>query len=414
MRKWLECTECGAQFDLLPMFDNCPTCKDKGDPEGGDRGALGVRYELSALRRVNPWREGARQFWDYGELLPVEKESARVSMGEGNTPLVVSSTLVQKGYPFVYFKMEAANPTWSHKDRLNTVSISKAKEFGYENVTSSTTGNHGLSTAAYAARAGMRVIVLFPPEAPKTMVEMTAFFGADALVTGWHAREPMVEHLVAQGWYPAWPFLPGRLSNPYGVEGYKTIAYELFQQLGRVPDWVVTPVAAGNALYGIWKGFCELHEIGLCDQVPRMVACLPSGANAMERSYAQHLDHVVRVETPYSIATSTMEETNGVHALRAVYDSGGTVHSVDDAGIVRAIRQLAREGICAEAASAIPFAVIQDMIHTHQVGPEESVVCLLTSGGVKSSVMLSDLSLGRIHRVGAGDMDALSTLIERR
>lgn len=386
--KWLECPNCHSTFDHQSYQAVCPNCLASDLFFG-----LEMQYDyrqVSTLTRENIVHS-SRDIWRYVELLPIDSEEHIVSLGEGFTPLTKIKCFEEKGFSGVWYKQESLNPTWSHKDRFNSVAVSKAKELGYKKVTTSSTGNQGLSTAAYASRAGMESIIFFPPETPKVMVDLASHYGALSIITDWNARDMMVRHMVHKDWFPIVSLEDDSLSNPYGIEGYKTIAYEIFSDLGRAPDRVFVPVAGGNALYGIYKGFKELKELELTKNIPQIVACQAMGANALEETFNHKMNEVIIQKDAFSLATSTREKTSGKRALQAVYNSNGIVISATDIEIQQAMIQLAREGFCVEAASAIPIACLNKLVSKGDVDKEESMVCILTSSGVKSPDILADL-----------------------
>jgi threonine synthase len=348
--------------------------------------------------------------WQYAALLPIVQAADIVSIGEGNTPLLPSRQFADAhGYANVYLKMESLNPTWSHKDRYNAVGISMARALGYKRIVTGSTGNHGVSAAAYAAAAGLGCVVFYPPETPRALLSLTSSYGATTVVTGWDARQMMVTTLTRRGWYPAASWMPGRVHNPYSIEGYKTLAFEVVRDLGRVPDKVLIPVAAGNTLYGMWKGFRELRELGLASRTPQIVACHAAGANALEVSFKEGRDDVVVLEQAFSIATSTRERTAGRQALESVRESGGTVVSVTDEAIVHALKETARRGLSIETASAIPIACVTEMISDGQLRRDETAVCIVTSAGIKWPDTLSEMSPPPL-RIGVTEADLMSVI----
>lgn len=400
MNKWLECGGCGKSFPLKTTSFICPDCLQNGSTY-----ALEAQYDYDAMtpeagkRLVQP----QRSMWGYRELLPVEEGAEPVTLGEGMTPLSPLQALRRIGYASVWYKNESVNPTWSHKDRFNSVAMTQARELGFAGTTCSSTGNHGLSGAAYAARAGLKSVIFFPPETPKVMVDLASHYGAMAVITQWHSREEMVKHLCRQGWYPGTSLKNNPLTSPFGVEGYKTIAYEIVADLGRVPDLMLVPVAGGNALYGIFKGFRELARLGLTEKVPKMIACQAAGANALQRSFEAGRTEVGVQPRAFSLATSTREETSGDNALHALYASGGSAVSVSDLAIQEAMTLVAREGFCVEAASAIPIACLLKLIREGAADPAQTIVCLLTSGGVKSPDILADMRRPAVRIEGSTD-----------
>jgi threonine synthase len=409
MNKWLSCKKCGKTYTLNSALFVCSACEEKGEYIG-----LEVRYEYAELeagfrKRLTEGR--GRSMWVYRDLLPVEDEEDPVTLGEGATPIIPLLAFNKQGYRNVYYKNESLNPTGSHKDRFNSIMMTKARELGYQNMTCSSTGNHGLSAAAYAARAGLRSVIFFPPETPKLMVDMASHYGAMAVVTQWHARDAMVAHLSGKGWFTNTTQKRRPVSVPYGVEGYKTIAFEIVSDLGKAPDKVLVPVAGGSAFYNIYKGFRDLVAMNVIERVPEMIACQASGANVLEQAFLERQTEVGVQARAYSLATSTREESVGDFALDAIYGSGGRVVAVTDLEIQDAMRLVAREGFCVEAASAIPVACLNKLVEQGAVLEEETVVCLLTSNGAKSPDVLADLRSPAV-RIEAS-VDTLDRALER-
>lgn len=377
----LRCTTCGAEFPIGPLFHGCPACTD-----GGTLSALEVVYDYDAIgdEGHSALAKGG-SFWDYAPLMPIPPGAKHPSLGEGNTPIISSCRIGPSvGLKHLYFKNETVNPTWSFKDRYNAVTIGVAGALGFRRVVNSSTGNHGASVAAYAAATGMDCIIVCPPQVSTVLQLQIGLYGAQVVVTDWDGRAALMEHLVRQhGWFPVGLFMPFVVSNPYGVEGYKTFAYEINRQLQGVPDHIFFPSGRGNGLYGCWKGWTELHWYGLTEAMPAHHAVQPEGANPLVRSFQQRLTTSVVVPDPHSVATSTREAVGSDRALAAIYASGGTAVSVSDAEIMAAVRALGGEGLCVEPASAMSVAAVIKLAQAGQLDPEARVVCVLTAGGIK-------------------------------
>ncbi|MFN8594494.1 MAG: pyridoxal-phosphate dependent enzyme [Thermomicrobiales bacterium] len=357
--RWLACRSCGAEFDLGPYFWGCPRCADASRAS-----PLEVQYDLDqaapAMRRALA-ESDKRGLWGFHPLLPVQEPDVAISLGEGGTPLVRVPRLDDDiGVAALYLKNEGQQPTWSWKDRFNAVTIATARELGFSRIVSSSTGNHGASAAAYAAAAGMRCVVLLPDETPALLGDLIEAYGARAVVTRWQGRGPLLATLVRDyGWFPATTLAPMPAGSPYGIEGYKTIAYELIQQSHRAPlDFLFVPVGGGDGLYGIYKGWRECCSLGLVDDLPRFVACQPVGANPVVRAIREGHNAVGVVTAAHSMATSVREETAGDHVLEAVRASNGLAIDVAENEIRDATRLLARHGLAAEAASALAVAAL--------------------------------------------------------
>src|SRR3989442_12579830 len=333
----LQCLQCRSRFDEPRLFAGCPRCRAEGIAVN-----LTVEYDLAPLDGVtaDPFaatgaraREGAsgggagKGLWRFRRLLPV-RSTDPVSLGEGATPLVHLERLGRRlGLPRLYAKDESQNPTWSYKDRLCAVAVTHAVESGARVVTIASTGNHGASSAAYAARAGLACVIFTLASVPETIKTLMQAYGAAVVAcptpeARWRLMRQGVERL---GWYPTSGFsVPPIGSNPYGIEGYKTLAYEVAEELGwQAPDLVVVPSAYSDGLSGIAKGMRELHALGLIKTIPRMVAAEPFGplAHALERG----LEAPEPVEGGDSVAFSIASRYGtyqGLAALRASHGIG--------------------------------------------------------------------------------------------
>lgn len=376
----LTCARCGASFELSPLVTGCPACAREG--------ILSVP-EICHRPRAKPLapslRRGPQGLRRYADLLPGGPHAARISLGEGSTPLVRSRIIGPRlGLKHLYFKNEAANPTWSFKDRYVAVTISVARTFGFRRAVVSSTGNLGVSAAAYCAAAGIDCLFLAPPDTAAVILHQARLHGAHLLITTWDGRLPIFEHLALErGWFPIGLFLPRRVSNPFGIEGYKTIAYEILEELGTAPAAVLFPCARGNGLFGTWKGFREAQAYGWSSAVPAMVACQPVGANSLQVSIRTGASQPVELPSVESVCTSTKETIADGRALDAIRSSEGDALSADDAAVLRAVADLGREGLCVETSSALPVACLPELKARRALSADDIVVCVLTSAGVK-------------------------------
>lgn len=321
------------------------------------------------------------------DLMPLNREGPVVSLGEGRTPVVALPGLARRvGLPTVLVKDESRNPTWSYKDRLAAVATSKALQLGVDTVVVASTGNHGAAIAAYAAAAGIRCVVLTNSSVPATMKTLMQAYGAHVVAL----REPrdrwsLMKQLVsAHGWMAMSGFSdPPAGSHPYGVDGYKSIAYELWEQMPELPDAVVVPVAYGDGLAGIARGFADLRALGLIDKLPRMIAAEPFGplAQALEHGADTAGPVPVRASVAFSTA-SPFGTQQSLHALRST--DGLAVASPDNDQILKTQLQVAREsGLYLEASSVTAAVGLVELAQTGQLGGVESVVLIGTSTGLK-------------------------------
>lgn len=356
--------------------------------------------------------------WKYEKLLPVAHRRNQLSIGEGGTSLVhLARTGERMGAANLYAKNESQNPTWSQKDRLAAVAVSKALELGAKAITVSSTGNHAAATAAYAARAGLPCIVFTVASVPETMKVLMQAYGA--IVVAMNSAEErwalMRQGIEQHGWFPT-----GNTTNPpvgsvyYGLEGYKTIAFELYEQFGRkLPDVVLVPTSYGDIIYGIWKGFAELKALGITAAVPRMVAVEPLGP--LTKAVEDELDFPSTVPSRATPSFSTAAPASTLQALYAIRESGGgAVTVLDDDAILRDQLQLAQsEGLYVEAASVTSITALPQLLASGAVKPHETVVALLTSTGLKDP-QTTRTQLPEVPVLAKPDMGELRASVRKR
>ncbi|MEU6969450.1 pyridoxal-phosphate dependent enzyme [Kitasatospora aureofaciens] len=298
-------------------------------------------------------------------------------LGEGATPLVELE-------PGVYVKDESRNPTWSHKDRLNRCTTSAAVGAGAPGIAVASSGNHGASAAAYAARAGLPCVVFTGPDAPPAVDAFLNAYGAVVLPVPWEARWPLLRQVVERlGLHPVSNLTTTHTGHAYGPEGYKTVAYEIFQDVG-VPSAVFVPTGYGELLFGVWKGFEELRRLGLADRVPRVFACESAASGALHRALAEGAP-AAHVTVGPSEAYSIASPVSGYRGVLAVRGSGGRALTVDDRQLAEAQGELARAGLWAELSAAAGLAGLRSL--GTQAPDDGPVVCVSTSSGFKDKGM---------------------------
>lgn len=376
------CLACGHKYDFAPMLTGCPDCQAQGRPA-----ILDPDYDYAAVDAAILRKDNHASLWGYHQLLPVPNETAVVSLGEGQTPLIpVESIARRTGAAEVWVKYEAVNPTLSFKDRANSVAVSVARYFDYKKVTCTSTGNHGVALSAYAARAGLRALNLVPSGAPPAAVAEMRFFGADVVTVLDGDIIPILERLVLEhGWYPSQRNAPGvggrKFGNPFGMEGYKTLSYEVFMALGqRSPDWLFAPIGGGDGAWGFIKGFRELRQLGLSSELPHLGACQSAAGAPLVRAMREGLPTVQRVPTEPTIAFSIVDPQTGDHALRAIRESDGLAVAVTDEQIRQAEGLLANEGICVEPSSAASLAGLLKSAASEPGRFDGSVVVIVATG----------------------------------
>jgi threonine synthase len=401
----LRCRECGREYDVAPIF-TCEWCF----------GPLEVAYDYDAIRAAVSREKiaaGPLSIWRYADLLPSDRNPA-VDLGAGFTPLVRADRLAAElGLGEVWIKNDTVNPTNSFKDRVTSVALSKALEFGFKVAACASTGNLANAVAAHAAHAGLRSFVFVPANLEQGKIVTTAVYGGNVVAIDGNYDD--VNRLCAElaGTYP-WAFVNVNLRTYY-AEGSKTLAFETAEQLGwQTPDHVVVPVASGSQLTKIAKGFQELAQVGLLDEVPevRISGAQAEGCSPVATAFAAGSDDIRPVK-PNTIAKSLAigNPADGYYALEAVRSSGGALGAVTDDEIVEGIRLLARtEGIFAETAGGVTVGVLAKLAAAGVVRSDERVVAYITGTGLKTLEAVS--SVVRPTATIAPTLDAFNEAVD--
>jgi threonine synthase len=406
----LGCLRCGTLYGPEHYAEDCPACRPQV------RSNLVVVYD-DALRspRARPGPEADRSLWRYGDVLPVDRPEA-VSLGEGGSPLhLMARTGEALGLAALYGKDETRNPTWSFKDRLACLAVSTAKAMGARTIVSSSSGNAGAATAAYAAKAGLPCVVFTFAGTSGPMLTQMRAYGATVIACENKAdRWTLMEHAVrAYGWFPVSPFFgPVVGSNPYGIEGYKTLAYEIVEQLGwRVPDWCVLPVCYGDALIGMWRGFEDMMAFGWTDRMPRMVAAETSGS--LGAALAQGLEAPPDVRRNAETVAVSIGATRGTfQALDIVRRSRGRAFTCENDDIMRWQQAVsAGEGLYLEPSCAAGVVAVEQLVRTGELRSDDVVVTLLTASGLKDPAATAALQ-GDLVTVSGDPAAAIGRLVQ--
>ena len=384
---YLQCSRCGKRY----RYEDKPiTCVNK------DLGRLDIIYDYESLKeyytREYVESRPLTSQWKYFDLLPPTREENIVSLCEGATPLIRAGRLAEKlGLRRLWLKDETRNPTASFKDRSMSVSVSVAKEFGFKQATTASSGNAAAALAAYAAKAGIDVYAFVIEQAGYGKIAQLLFYGAKVFrVRGLGREDPTVKLMRLTyekfGFYPSPSFGP---FNPYQIEGPKTIAFEIVEQLDwKVPDWVFVPVGAASLLTGVWKGFRDYLELGLIDRYPKLFAVQSTGNPPFVRAFKEGQDphHIRPWDKPHTIAWGLEDPypwdgDAGLHALRV---TNGDAEEVSDELIMKAMSMLARyEGIFAEPSGAAGLAGLIKALEDGRVDRSDDIVVLVTGHGLK-------------------------------
>ncbi len=385
----LECSRCARRFDPGTIQTFCPECNQP----------LLAIYNLSEARKhLNPRmlsdREGS--LWRYRELLPVLDDANIVSLGEGWTPLIHTRRLGERiGTPRLYIKEEGVNPTGSFKARGLCLAVSKGVELGVRSMAIPSAGNAGGALAAYAAKSGIEAHIFVPHETPMVNKEEVAYFGADLhLIEGLisDAAKKMNELNMGGKWFDV-----STMKEPYRLEGKKTMGYELAEQFSwTLPDVILYPTGGGTGIIGMWKAFSELEQLGwIRGKKPRMVSVQASGCAPVVRAFTRKDKKSEFWDNATTIASGLRvpKAFGDVLIMQSIYQSGGTAVPVDDADMIRTIREVAAEEgllLCPEGAACV--AAVQKLRKDNFLSPSETVVVFNTASGYKYREVLSSLA----------------------
>jgi threonine synthase len=323
--------------------------------------------------------------WRYAAALLVDRSHA-VTMGEGWTPLVERFWEGAR----VECKLEFMMPTGSFKDRGMTVMVSYLKRWGLQAVLEDSSGNAGASLAGYAAAAGMRCRILVPESASYPKIAQIAAYGAD-VVTVRGTRQDVADAAVAQS---AEIFYASHNWQAMFVEGTKTLAYELWEQLGfRAPDNVIVPLGYGSNILGCARGFEELLRNGEIERMPRLYGVQAENCAPYYAAYRANADALVPTPVTSTIAEgiASSKPTRVKEVLSAVRDSRGAIVAVSEAEIVAALRALARQGLYVEPTSAAAAAGLTQLLASGAIAADASTVLVLTGSGLKASERIGEL-----------------------
>lgn len=375
------CIACNTEQGTDFAGFTCPAC-------GGN---LDIIYDYTA---VEPGFGAGAGMFHYASLLPCPDPGTTLPLTIGGTPLHRARRLgALAGLENVWLKDETGNPSASTKDRASAIALLRAVDTGADTVAVASTGNAGSSTACLAAAMGLRAVVFVPETAPAAKLTQSLAYGSEVLaVRGSYddAYDLCLHVCEEQGW-----FNRSTGFNPFTREGKKTISFEIWEQLGKVPDRVIVPTGDGNILSGAWKGWCDLHAAGLIDRLPKIDCVQSAGSAAICRSIESARERgpvsdwtSVDVQ---SVAANTVADSisvdqprDGLAAVKAVIESGGEAVTVSDDEILAAIGEIARTtGVFAEPAAAAPWAAAKQLAAHDRIEKNETVVLLITGNGLK-------------------------------
>jgi threonine synthase len=375
-----ECINCGSKYAVDEIVYFCKKCGD----------LLEIKYDYSELARAlkkSEWKKAPLSVWRYKDLMPINDFSRIVSLNEGGTGLHPCPRLgKQLGIRRLYVKNEGENPTGSFKDRGMTVGVTKAMELGVKSVICASTGNTSASLAAYAAKAGLQCTVLIPSgKIAYGKLAQGMIYGAQVIQVRGNFDQAF-DMVLKLSEKRRSIYLLNSI-NPFRIEGQKSLAYEVCDQLNQEsPDRVVVPVGNAGNISAVWKGFTEFHKLGFIETLPRMTGIQAVGAAPIVQAIKNESDEIVPVAKPETIATAIRigAPVSWKKAVNAIRQSHGTAETVTDAEILDAQKTLARlEGLFVEPASASSIAGLKKLVENGEIDKDECIVCVATGHGLK-------------------------------
>ncbi len=385
MRKiFLQCRECKKEYDSTFKYI-CDECF----------GPLDVHYNFPSITK-NTFTNREQTYWRYFELLPIIDKSNIVSINAGMTPLVRAEKLGKKiGLNNLYIKNDSVNPTFSFKDRPAGVAISKAKEFGLSSVGCASTGNLASATAAHAAKADFPCYIFAPSDIEHAKIAQALSYGANYIAVDGTYDD--ANRIAAQIGDSKGVGIVNINMRSYYVEGSKTLAYEVAEQLDwQVPDQLIVPTGSGAMLNAICKGFEELETVSLIDKVSKMhMNCAqPHGCAPIVNAFKNNSDDVIPVENPDTVAKSLAigDPGDGRYVLKRLKQYNGIAQESNNKETLDAILLLAKtEGIFTEPAGGVSVAVLKKMVEDGKIDKDETTVCYVTGNGLKATESIMEV-----------------------
>lgn len=382
----LKCRECGKKYE--PQFRYiCEECF----------GPLDVIYDTSNVRKDIFVSRQDKTYWRYFELLPIADKGNIVNLNAGFTPLQHANRLGKElgGLKNLYLKNDSVNPTFSFKDRPAGVAVSRAKEIKLKAVGCASTGNLASATAAHAAKAELPCYIFAPSDIEHVKISQALSYGAEFVtVDGTYDDANRVASVIGDSKGIG---IVNINMRPYYVEGSKTLAFEVAEQMNwQVPDNLIIPVGSGAMLNAICKGFEELERLGFINNVAnlKITAAQPHGCAPVVSAFKRKSNDVIPVERPETIAKSLAigDPGDGSYVLKRLRQYNGIAEEATDEEIIDGILRLAKtEGIFTEPAGGVSVAVLRKLIEDGEIDNDETVVCYITGNGLKSTEAIIDV-----------------------
>jgi threonine synthase len=380
----LQCRECKKEYESTFKYI-CDECF----------GPLDVKYDFTPVSK-NTFEGREHTYWRYFELLPIQHKSNIVSIHAGMTPLIRAEKLGKElGLNNLYIKNDSVNPTFSFKDRPAGIAVSKAKEFGLSAVGCASTGNLASATAAHAAKGGFPCYVFAPSDIEHAKIAQALAYGSKFIAVDGTYDD--ANRIAAQIGDSKGIGIVNINMRSYYVEGSKTLAYEVAEQLGwQVPDQLIVPVGSGAMLNAICKGFEELQTVSLLNDISKihMIAAQPHGCAPVVDAFKRGDSEVIPVENPDTIAKSLAigDPGDGRYVLKRLKQYNGFAEESNNKEILDAILLLAKtEGVFTEPAGGVSVAVLKKMVEDGKIDKNETTVCYVTGNGLKATESIMEV-----------------------
>lgn len=366
------CIRCGSLYEVGDYHAGCPACLKEKHPVN-----LSCKYE--GKRQI---RTDKKRMFRYQDFLPYESFP---TLGEGNTPIIEVKSLADTFHlNKVYIKNEFQNPTGSHKDRMSPFVVARAASLGKKCVVAASSGNAGASLASYAAAAGIECKIITTRKMNPIWKKAIEMPGADLIFMDTpKERWPYMQKMVEQeGWYPVTNFVtPPVGSNPFGIQGYKTVAYEIYEDLGdNMPSFILIPSCRADLLWGVFEGFKDLLELGLIKRIPRIVAVepFPRISRILDGE-----DYRGTFPGDSSATVSIGGDTITYQAVAAIKQSAGAACNIAQSKVDEYRLELARIGFYLEGSAATILGALAGLVADRIIPCGESVLMVATSSGYK-------------------------------
>lgn len=375
----LICTNCKKEYINETANLRCLECNEPLEVEEIKMGKIDKEYSIgeSVLKR-------------YKDFFPFLNYEKLENVGEGYTSLANSKRLSKKfNVENIYFKNESQNPTWSFKDRGTMTGVLRAVDKGYDKIGTVSTGNMATSVAAYGSKFDLKTYILVKKEILEEKLKPIAIYNPKLIkVDGDYGK--LYDESIRIGNKKGIYFINS--DAPFRVEGYKTLAFEICEQVNfNVPDYVIVPTSAGGNIRGIEKGFREFKNVGYIDKIPKMIAVQASGCSPIYKAYNNGSLEIEKYENPETIAHAIKNPypPSGNATLRMLKRNKGMAICVDDSEILIAQKEMAKEGIFGQPASSTALAGVAKLQSIDFFKPTDRIVCVVTASGLKDTTALS-------------------------